>query len=101
LTAPRSLKPPSPDSADVIATEIEVHQLPALLQHSCKPLCIWSDNFTLRQLECRDAATALLSPRVASRRSLALPLPCHCGRRLRTSCSSGKRQAGASCPLPL
>jgi hypothetical protein len=39
LTTPRSSKPPFPDSADVIVTEIEVSQRWALPQHSCKPLC--------------------------------------------------------------
>jgi hypothetical protein len=81
LTTPRSSKErPSPDSFDPIATEIEVHQLPALSQHpckilcpgcseikiaaeikvsqrwalrqhSCKPLCILSFHFTARQLD--------------------------------------------------
>jgi hypothetical protein len=33
------LKPPSPDSADVIATEFEVSQRWVLLKHSCKTRC--------------------------------------------------------------
>jgi len=44
LTTPRSSNHPSPGGADPIATEIEVNQLCALRQHSCKTLCpIWSD----------------------------------------------------------
>jgi hypothetical protein len=44
LTTPRSSKPPSPDSADVIGAEIEVSQRCALPQHSCKALRpAWSD----------------------------------------------------------
>ena len=44
LTTPRSSKPPSPDSADVIGAEIEVSQRCALPQHSCKALGpVWSD----------------------------------------------------------
>jgi hypothetical protein len=44
LTTPRSSQPPSPDSADVIASEINVSQHWALRQHSCKKLCPgWSD----------------------------------------------------------
>ena len=39
LTTPRSSKPPFPNSADVIAAEIEVSQRCALPQHSCKTLC--------------------------------------------------------------
>ena len=41
--------------ADVIYEAIEMSQRWALHQHS-KPLCILSFHFTLRQLECRDAA---------------------------------------------
>jgi hypothetical protein len=40
LTTPRSSKPLFPDLFDIIATEIEVDQLPALSQHCCKAL--WS-----------------------------------------------------------
>jgi hypothetical protein len=39
LTTPRSSKPPSPNSADVIGAEIEVSQRCALCKHSCKALC--------------------------------------------------------------
>ncbi len=42
--------------SNFIATEIKVHQLPALSQHFCKTLCILSFHFTARQLECADAA---------------------------------------------
>ena len=80
-----SCKPLCPACSDLIAAEIEVHQLPALRQHyskplgpacseiiiaaeikvrqrwtlsqnSCKPLYIFSFHITLRQLECADAA---------------------------------------------
>ena len=39
LATPRSSKPPLPDSADVIAAQIEVSQRCALPQHSCKTFC--------------------------------------------------------------
>ncbi len=64
LTAPRSSKPPSPDSADVIAAEIEVSQRCALRKHSCQALCLgWpdpieteievSERWALRQHSCK------------------------------------------------
>jgi hypothetical protein len=55
--AEHSCKTLCPSCSDkTIAAEIKVHQRWALLQHSCKPLCILSFHFTARQLECGDAA---------------------------------------------
>jgi hypothetical protein len=55
-----SCKTLCPGIVDVIGTEIKVHQRSALRQNSsCKPLCMWSCNFTAAQFECGDAATAL------------------------------------------
>jgi hypothetical protein len=75
LTTPRSSNPPFPDSVDVISVDIELSQLCALPQHSCKTLCPACSNVivpeievhlltvhvTARQLECGDAAPGLSS----------------------------------------
>jgi hypothetical protein len=44
--------------SNFIVAEIKVQQRLgwALRQHSCKNLCIFSYHFTVRQLECGDAA---------------------------------------------
>ena len=53
-----SCKPLCPLSSEIIiVTQIKVHQrCQSLRQHSCKPLCILSFHFKARQLECGDAA---------------------------------------------
>jgi hypothetical protein len=51
LTTPRSSKPPSPDSADIIGAEIVVSQRWALLQHSCKPIYPACADFIVAELE--------------------------------------------------
>ncbi len=52
-----SCKPLCPVCSEIIiVAEIKVRQRWALLQHSCKPLCIVSFHFTERQRECADAA---------------------------------------------
>ncbi len=39
MTTPRSSKPPSPDSVELIVAEMEVSQRWALRQHTCQKLC--------------------------------------------------------------
>ena len=51
LTTPRSSEPPFPDSADLIAVEIEVSQRWALRQHSCKTLRPFWSNVIAPEIE--------------------------------------------------
>ena len=53
-----SWKPVYTGWSNLIETEIEVHQLPALSQDSCKFLCMLFFHMTQRQLECGDVADA-------------------------------------------
>ncbi len=46
LTTSRSSKPPFPDSANVIAAEVEVSQRRALRQNSCKSLSLYINTHT-------------------------------------------------------
>ena len=76
LTTPSSSKPSCPDSADIIVAEIAA---PALLPGSLYV------HFTLRQLQCDDAAPRLSSNEAVSKRTVAFHLPCHCGCLVHTS----------------